>query len=165
MYPFNIPGVSNIGTDNIGTISFALNADADENTIKSLINDIPSQKVVMFFDKDHPSPSDPGAYVEFMRVDNQYIMKRSNHGWSSRWRVVHNEELENYLQKCSNIHTMNEKHFEVIRFYSIVNIPPSEQIDSQEKIDREGKRAKFLKIFLTLLFILLFVWLYFSYYR
>lgn len=169
MYPTNLPGITVMHSDNTGSITIALNTEASENTIKDLINEIPNQTSVMFYDKDYPSPSDPGAFVSFVRVDNQYMMERSNHGWSKKWKAIPKEELENYLQKCSSIHKMGGKSFEPIHITKMSDQYFTEQIHSKfiepRPINREEKKERFIKIVFTLMFILLFVWLYFSYYR
>jgi len=161
----------------MGIQGFALNKDADETTLRQLISDIPPQTQVMFYDKNFPSPSDPGAYVSFMRVNEQYIINRSNQGWSSKWSTIDIEKLENYLSKCSSIHKVGIfKPFEKMLFFSQVELPSSDQL-SQSSFDDETyigqhlepKRNKYLKIFLTLLFVLLLVSfcvaLFFEYFR
>ena len=95
MYPLDIPGIS----ERLGS-QFVFSDDANEQTIRRLVEEIPPQTRVGFYDKDYSSPSDPGAYVMFMRVKDQYIMQRANHGWSSKWKPTDSEKLVRYLSKC-----------------------------------------------------------------
>ena len=106
MYPFNISGVTR--RDNS---RFALNENTNEDTLRQIIENIPPKTSVMFFDKNHRSPSDPGAYVSFMRVNENYLMNYSNHGWSTKWKITNLDRLQSYLSKCSKIHTMGSKPF------------------------------------------------------
>jgi len=129
MYPFDIKGVVKRGKEYVGIQGFALSKDANEITLRQLIQNIPPQTKVMFFDKSFPSPSDPGAYVSFMRVNNQYVANRSNHGWSSKWSVIDVGKLENYFLKCSSIHRLGMfKSFEKILFFHHAEPPSSEQL-------------------------------------
>jgi hypothetical protein len=59
------------------------------------------QLTVGFYDKDYPSPSDPGAFVLFKRDNDQYTMQRANHGWSTKWETITVENLVSYLSQCS----------------------------------------------------------------
>lgn len=95
-YPLNIPGI----TGRSGN-AFVFNEDAGEETFRLLVENIPSQTEVGFYDKKHSSPSDPGAYVIFMRFDDHYILRRANHGWSSGWKPIGAEKLVAYLSRCS----------------------------------------------------------------
>jgi hypothetical protein len=97
MYPFDISGI----TEKPGG-KFIFNNDVNEQTIRQLVEKIPIQITVSFYDKSYPSPSDPGAYVLFKRDENQYVMQRANHGWSSKWEKTSIEGLVNYLLKCQN---------------------------------------------------------------
>ncbi len=96
MYPLDISGITGESMK-----KFMFNENANEQTMAQLVREIPLQTEVVFYDKDFPSPSDPGAYVAFRQVDNQYMMQRSNRGWSKKWEVISFESLVGYLLKCS----------------------------------------------------------------
>ena len=95
-YPLNIPGI----TDKAGK-NFIFNKDANADTFRLLVADIPPQTRVGFYDKKYSSPSDPGAYVIFMRRKDQYIFQRANHGWSTHWKPISVEKLVAYLSRCA----------------------------------------------------------------
>jgi hypothetical protein len=96
MYPLEIPGI--IGPS-MG--SFTFNENANEQTMMRLVGEIPPETEVSFYDEAYPSPSEPGAYVTFRRFNDQYIMQRGNHGWSTNWEPVTVESLVSYLSTCS----------------------------------------------------------------
>lgn len=107
MYQLNMPGINGEvkllgkGTSDSRTIyEFIFNNKANEQTISRLLGEIPPESEFMFYDRDYPSPSDPGAFVSIKRVNDQYTMKRANHGWSDGWEPVHFETLAGYLSKC-----------------------------------------------------------------
>ena len=95
-YPLNIPGI----TGETGN-KFVFNDDANKETFRLLVEDIPPQTRVGFYDRKYSSPSDPGAYVIFMKLDEQYVFQRTNHGWSSRWKPISVEKLLAYLSRCA----------------------------------------------------------------
>jgi hypothetical protein len=112
MYLINIPGITGEeklpgeDTSYRRTIyEFIFNDNADEQTVTRLIGEIPSEAEFMFYDKDYPSSSDPGAFVSIKRVNNQYSMKRANHGWSDGWEPISFENLAGYLSKCIKYNT------------------------------------------------------------
>jgi hypothetical protein len=66
-----------------------------------LVGEIPPEMEVSFHDEVYPSSSEPGAYVTFRRYNDQYIIHRGNHGWSTSWEPVTVESLVGYLSTCS----------------------------------------------------------------
>ena len=110
MYPFEIRGITepeNVrGNSNEFFKKFALNEEQTDETCQLLVRNIPPQTMVTFYDKDYPSPSDPGTYVSFMRVNTEYLIERGNHGWRHKWVSLVSEDLESYLWKCSESHTL-----------------------------------------------------------
>ena len=100
MYPLDISGITGESMK-----KFMFNENANEQTMAQLVGEIPPQTEVVFYDKDFPSPSDPGAYVAFRRVDDQYMMHRFNHGWSKKQEPTTVESLVDYLSKCSKYNT------------------------------------------------------------
>lgn len=145
------------------TKEFALNEEATEETLQQLVREIPAQTAVMFYDKDYPSPSDPGAYVSFMRVNNEYLIQRGNHGWINKWVPMGAEKLENYLLKCSQSHKMGAAKLEYMNVYYERKEPGSKSTDrSGGKLAKLERQAKTLitialialLILLTLLFVI-----------
>ena len=107
MYLPDIPGITceekviRKGTPYTSTIyEFIFDNNANEHTVTHLIGKIPPEAEFMFYDRDYPSSSDPGAFVSIKRVDDQYTMKRANHGWSNGWETTSFENLVSYLSKC-----------------------------------------------------------------
>jgi hypothetical protein len=97
MYPLNIAGITGASNGN-----FVFDKDTNEQTMRQFVDELPPQITVGFYDKNYPSPSDPGAFVLFKRVKDQFIMQRANHGWSSKWEPITVESLVRYLSECSN---------------------------------------------------------------
>jgi len=64
MYPLDIHGITGKPND-----KFVFNKDANEQTMRQLVDEIQPRTRVTFYDKNYHSPSDPGAYVSFMRVN------------------------------------------------------------------------------------------------
>ena len=116
-YPLNIRGI----TGKSGN-KFVFDNDANEETFRLLVDDIPPQTRVGFYDKNYPSPSDPGAYVIFMRLENQYIHQHANHGWSSKWKPISIEKLVAYLSKCSKFN-YGTNPFEIMFSYVSAKTP------------------------------------------
>jgi len=97
VYPKNISGI----IEKPGG-KFIFSNNANEQTVRQLVEQIPPQITVMFYDKDYPSPSDPGAFVFFKRIETQYTMQRGNHGWLNKWETTSIESLVVYLLQCLN---------------------------------------------------------------
>jgi len=117
-YPLNIMGITGKSHN-----QFVFNKNANEQTIKQLVEQIPPQMTVTFYDKRYPSPSDPGAYVTFKRNGAQYAMNRGNHGWSSRWEVTSIERLVRYFLQCLE-YNMGMESFEEMSYFQT---PPPRQ--------------------------------------
>jgi hypothetical protein len=95
-YPCCIRGLSGDGRRN-----FNFDRRRNEETVRRLIGEIPTDTVVVFYDRSYPSPSDPGAYVSFRRVNGAYLYQLQNHGWSTRWKRIDKVGLERYLERCA----------------------------------------------------------------
>lgn len=174
MYPFNIQGVVDSNKSGYGVGRFALNPDANENSIRMLVRNVPPKTRVMFYDREYPSPSDPGAYVSFMWIHGKYIMQRANHGWSNRWQVIDQQHLEEYLLRCSSIHRVDVRQFEDMILYDQADPPRLEQVDLDSQSEtvamngfyRDGNGSpgvRIGKILLTLLFIVFFLAILYSF--
>jgi len=129
MYLLNIPGITGEekllgkGTSDSRTIyEFIFNNKANEQTITRLLSEIPPETELMFYDRDYPSPSDPGAFVSIKRVNDQYSMKRANHGWSDGWEPVRSETLAGYLSKCIKYNTGSDS-MSKMRLYPPPSLP------------------------------------------
>lgn len=136
MYPFEINGITLIKMNKkwqIPGAKFILSDDADEKTLEDLVLDMPAEYEVMFFDKNYTSPSEPGAYVMFRKINNRYVVKRGNHGWSSEWFFISPEKLTDYLNKCSNSHKRNNSGYaeEMRVLYQTSPIPLEKIMDSE----------------------------------
>ena len=59
-----------------------------------------------FYAADHPSVSDPGAYIWVQRQDDKLLRKAANHGWSTDWTAVTLPELqaELYRNRAEQVH-------------------------------------------------------------
>ena len=112
MYLLNIPGITSeeklIGegtSDSRIIYEFIFNNNTNEQTITCLLGEIPPEAEFMFYDRDYPSSSDPGAFVSVKRVNDQYTLKRASHGWSDRWESTSFENLAGYLSKSIKYNT------------------------------------------------------------
>jgi hypothetical protein len=114
MYPLDIPGITGESMK-----KFMFDKIADRQTMMQLVDKLPPEMYVVFYDQNYPSPSDPGAFVKFKRNNDQYTMQSSNHGWSKNWETVTAESLVDYLSQCSKFNmgpeTLNMMfaHFEL----------------------------------------------------
>jgi hypothetical protein len=123
MYPWTISGIT-------GKIpgKFAFTEEANEQTMRQLVDDLPPEVTVGFYDKDYPSPSDPGAFVLFQRDNDKYIKQQANHGWSTQWESVTVEGLVAYLLQCKK-YNMGLDGYEGMYFAS----PPPKQKKTETK--------------------------------
>ena len=124
MYPLDIPGLTREGIP-VGNsvLDFLFSNDANEQTIVRLVSELPPDSHLMFYDGDYPSPSDPGAFVTIKRDNDQYTMRRSNHGWSKNWASISFENLVAYLSKCTN-YNMGPDSMRRMRWYTVPPLPP-----------------------------------------
>jgi hypothetical protein len=129
MYLLDIPGMTGEekvirkGTPDSSTIyEFIFDNNANEQTVTRLIDGIPPEAEFMFYDRDYPSPSDPGAFVSIKRVENRYTMKRANHGWSDGWKPISFENLVSYLSKCIEYNTGSDS-MSKMRLYPPPSLP------------------------------------------
>lgn len=71
-----------------------------EKTVQATLLTLPEKHELRFYDAKHPSPSDPGAYVQIRRHGEGYEMFKGNHGWSSGWKLATAESLYIYMLTC-----------------------------------------------------------------
>lgn len=127
MYPSDIFGITLIERGR-----FALNEDANEDTLRKLILEIPPYTRVMFFDNKYPSPSDPGAYVSFALVNHKdFVMNYSNHGWSTKWTYTNGKKLQKYLSRCSDIHRVGAEPFVEMWVFFDFKTPSSNEMSDK----------------------------------
>ena len=129
MYILSIPGITSEeklvgeGTSYSRIIyEFIFNNKANEQTVTRILGEIPPETELMFYDGDYPSPSDPGAFVSIKRVNDQYTMKRANHGWSDGWEHISIENLVDYLSKCIKYNTGSDS-MSKMRLYPPPSLP------------------------------------------
>ena len=157
MYPLGIPGITGESIK-----KFMFNKDANEQTMVQLVNEIPPQTELVFYDKDYPSPSDPGAFVSFRRFNDQYIMQRSNHGWSNKWETITVESLAGYLSQCSNYNMGPDSPNTMFSYPSAKPPSPKEIAKTPEPQDTSGLTLWIWVGLGLLVFILCAVILYFQ---
>lgn len=128
MYPLDIPGLTGKGIPegtSIGNkvLDFVFNNDANEQTIIRLVSELPLDTMLMFYDQDYPSPSDPGAFVTVRRDNDKYRMERSNHGWQKKAELISSEKLVVYLSKCTK-YNMGPDSMRMMRWFTVPPLPP-----------------------------------------
>ena len=74
MYLLNISGITSeeklIGGETSYSriiYEFIFNNKTNEQTVTRLLGEIPPETELMFYDRDYPPPSDPGAFVSIRR--------------------------------------------------------------------------------------------------
>ena len=65
-----------------------------------LLASLPEDQMLSFFDRDHPSVSDPGAEITVFRLGDAYFTRARNHGWSGPVERVDPQRLTLRLQRC-----------------------------------------------------------------
>ena len=103
--PFFVPGITHVGSHTTpGSVlvqhSYKFEATADDKTVVRLLREVTEKRDLTFFDADHPRLSDPGAYITLVRSGRQLLAMRGNHGWSSSWIAISDEEAARYLTMC-----------------------------------------------------------------
>ena len=84
---------------------FQFTAGANQDTVRALLASISDVRELTFFDAEHPQLSDPGAYISLVRSSEGLLAQRANHGWSSAWIPIAQDEAVRYLQLCMTFHT------------------------------------------------------------
>lgn len=79
-YPHSIPGLLP-RTES----AFWLSSGISELSLRRLVDELPPDHSLTFYDPTYPSPTDPGAFVTLTRSpDGSFLCKRANHGWHTR---------------------------------------------------------------------------------
>ncbi|THF66721.1 hypothetical protein E7T06_20695 [Deinococcus sp. Arct2-2] len=65
-----------------------------------MISELAQGWQLSFFAADHPSPTDPGGYVEVQHTAPEVLLRKvANSGWSSYWVRVTREDLQAELYR------------------------------------------------------------------
>jgi len=99
-YPFDIDGLNFLKSEYDYIVCNIDTSDSpDIEMIEKLFANLPHDLEIFFFDKFHPTLSDPGAYVTARKVNDIFIYYLGNHGWTSSKYWTTKEYLVNYLLK------------------------------------------------------------------
>jgi len=99
-YPFDIDGLNFLKSEYDYIVCNIDTSDSpDIEMIEKLFANLPHDLEIFFFDKFHPTLSDPGAYVTARKVNDKFIYYLGNHGWTSSKYWTTKEYLVNYLLK------------------------------------------------------------------
>ena len=116
----NVPGLVHVESGKLAYVdadrhSYQFSTDANYETVRAILSCISDQRELTFFDAEHPQFSDPGAYISVVRSTSVtraapapadgLLAQRSNHGWSSSWILITEDEAERYLLLCIPFHT------------------------------------------------------------
>ncbi|WP_319499665.1 hypothetical protein [uncultured Draconibacterium sp.] len=118
-YPFDIDGLKFLKREyeyivcNIDT-----SVTPDIVLIEKLFANLPHDLEIFFFDKFHPTLSDPGAYVTARKVNDRFVYYLGNHGWTSSKYWTSKEYLVNYLLKNW---TYNQDILRISKVFSEIN--------------------------------------------
>jgi len=74
--------------------------DADRKTVNELLKCVHGLRELMFFDIDHPSISDSGAFIFVVRLASEWLIRGANRGWTTDWVPIARLELQRYLYSC-----------------------------------------------------------------
>ncbi len=98
------PGVNLINTrdwSDGGTRSWlTIDPTLTPDDITTLLEKLPVGASVQFFDIQHPTISDPGAFATITRRPGEWTVWWSNHGWSSREVPLSFERATRYMSDC-----------------------------------------------------------------
>ncbi len=73
--------------------------------IEMLLRKVPIGAYVQAFDKEFPSPSDPGAWFDLYHAsEDRWLVRWSNHGWSSGAVPIEFHQAVIYFNECYSFH-------------------------------------------------------------
>jgi len=82
--------------------------------IQDFLKAFPMRHVLNFYDNFYEQISDPGAFVSVQKLkDSSFAYRLGNHGWTSEWTAITENELVDYIYKNRDF---NEGKFEVVPF-------------------------------------------------
>lgn len=85
--------------------SYQFTGDATDITVRALLAGVSEARELTFFDPGHPQRTEPGAFISLVRSPEGLLAQAANHGWSSSWVPIGQDEAERYLQLCMPFHT------------------------------------------------------------
>ncbi|MBB6052253.1 hypothetical protein [Armatimonas rosea] len=99
-YPHPIPGLLP-RTEN----AFWLAAGISELSLRRLVDELPPDHSLTFYDPTYPSPTDPGAFVTVTHGPvGGFLCRRANHGWHTRAEPIRKDEALALLVAASPHH-------------------------------------------------------------
>lgn len=72
------------------------NSETPREAFIELLEWLPRDCEISFYDQFFPSPTDPGAYVSVQRENDRFAYLMGNHAWSDKWRLQSKELLAAY---------------------------------------------------------------------
>lgn len=77
----------------LSAVAITLEPGQAETALDGLLAWLPATLRLSFYDRFHPSRSDPGAYYAVQRDGRRLVARRGNHGWSSDTEPVDPKQL------------------------------------------------------------------------
>jgi hypothetical protein len=99
LLPSEIKGLKLVEISHEG-FKYTFDKATNQETVISLIQEITENKTLSFFDGKHPKISDPGVYIIVTKKEGKMFAHCDNHGWSSKWVEVKEDDLINYIMLC-----------------------------------------------------------------
>lgn len=90
----------NAAAQNIPGIEVVFAKRAKRAAAVALVANIGEGKRLWFYDQQYDSPSDPGAFVLLLRTEGKLLAEWRNHGWSTDWLPLTEEQATSYLWAC-----------------------------------------------------------------
>lgn len=97
MHP-SLPQIENLtAAQAADSLELSVSATAVVDNSLALLDWLPEEFELIFYDQFYPGMSDPGAYVTAQRKGSNFIYMLGNHGWSSDWSKQSPELLAAWL--------------------------------------------------------------------
>jgi hypothetical protein len=84
----------------VETRYYRFTSGANRQTVRALLGCVHGTRQLMFFDDQHPSISDSGAFIFVIHPADEWLAQSANHGWSTDWAPVSLIEAQRYMQAC-----------------------------------------------------------------
>ena len=95
--------VSPLRRAQVGELSYAVGdlvvSHEAAGLAERVIDGLPEERELTFYDKSYPSPGDPGAYVAVRTFAGKYFYRLANYGWTGRWKRETKENLVQLLDR------------------------------------------------------------------